>query len=130
MLTFRKRYALLALLLLLVEIYIALYVHDGIVRPYIGDFLVVMLIYCFGRAFFRVPVLKAALATLVFAYLVEFMQYLNLIKWLGLQDSRIVNVVLGNLFEWIDMLAYTLGVAVVLIIEKMSADIRSKRLRH
>jgi hypothetical protein len=116
--TFRKRYFLITLLLFLIEISIATFVHDNIVRPYVGDFLVVILIYCFLRAFFNIKITVAAIATLLFAFTVELLQYLNIIQILGLQDSRIMNIVLGNLFEWIDLLAYALGICLVLIIEK------------
>jgi hypothetical protein len=57
------------------------------------------------------------MVSLAFAYLVEFLQYLDLIQKLGLQHSKIANLVLGNLFEWIDLLAYTMGIAIVLLIE-------------
>jgi hypothetical protein len=118
MVTFRIRYFLIALLLFLIEISIAIFVHDNIVRPYVGDFLVVILIYCFLRAFFNIKITLAAISTLLFAFTVEWLQYLNIIQILGLQDSRIMNIVIGNLFEWIDLLAYTLGIGLVLIIEK------------
>ena len=38
-------------ILLLTEVLIALYVHDAFVRPYIGDVLVVIVIYTFIRIF-------------------------------------------------------------------------------
>lgn len=115
---FRKRYFFLALVLFFVEVLIALFVKDAIVRPYVGDFLVVILIYCFLRSFLRISVAAAALVTLLFAYLVEFLQYLNFIYVLNLQHLKLAHLILGNRFEWIDMLAYTLGVAAVLLIEK------------
>jgi hypothetical protein len=127
MLTFRKHYFLITVLLFVTEVLIARFLHDRIIRPYIGDFLVVILIYCFLRSFFKVSILKAAIGTLIFAYLVEFMQYLNLIQKLGLQNSKIANLILGNLFEWIDLLAYTLGIGLVLLIERIESP-KIKRL--
>ncbi len=59
--TFNIRYFLLFIALLIIEILIALYVHDEIVRPYIGDVLVSILVYCFVKAFFNTPVLKTAI---------------------------------------------------------------------
>lgn len=49
--TRRIIYAICFLLLFLTEVYIALYVHDDFIRPYIGDMLVTMLICCFCRMF-------------------------------------------------------------------------------
>jgi uncharacterized membrane protein len=119
MLTFKKWYFITAVLLLIVEILIALYLHDKIVRPYIGDFLVVIMLYCFIRAFLKLSVIKAAMGVLMFAYVIELLQYLNLVAFLGLQKSRFANVVLGNFFEWIDIIAYTLGIVAVLVFEKI-----------
>lgn len=41
----RIGYAIATVILLLTEVLIALYVHDAFVRPYIGDVLVVIVIY-------------------------------------------------------------------------------------
>lgn len=119
MIRFQKKYFFSAVLLFVVEVLIALYMHDRIVRPYIGDLLVVILIYCFVKAFFDLPVIPVATGVLLFAYLIEFSQYLNLVKHLGLENSTLANVVMGNSFEWVDMLAYTIGILVVLGIERI-----------
>lgn len=107
-----------ALLLFVIEVGIALFVTDRIIRPYVGDFLVVILIYCSLRGVLNIGVKAAAAASLLFAYTVEGLQYLALLDRLGWRSSALANVVLGNRFEWIDMLAYTLGVGAVLVIER------------
>jgi hypothetical protein len=117
MLRFHRRYFISALFLFIVEVMIALYLHDAIIRPYVGDLLVVILIYCFIKAFFDLPVLPLALYVLLFAYAIEFLQWLQLIKLLGLQHSKLANIILGNLFEWIDMIAYTVGILIVILLE-------------
>jgi DNA integrity scanning protein DisA with diadenylate cyclase activity len=127
MFRFNKNYFILAVVLFLIEIYIALYVHDAIIRPYIGDLLVVIFLYCLIKAFVNTPPVKTALAVLLFSYLIELSQYLNLVKHLGLQRSRFANVVMGNSFEWIDIAAYTAGVAIVIAIEYWRK--RNKHLR-
>lgn len=121
MIRFHKTYFLLAIALFIIEVLIALYVKDTIIRPYVGDFLVVMLVYCFLRAFLRFSMWPMAIFTLLFAYTVEFAQYLNMLKWLGLESNRFARIVLGSSFEWIDMLAYTLGVVCIVIVEKQMA---------
>jgi len=118
MLTFNKKYFLLAVLLFITEVLIAIYFKVGFIRHYFGDFLVVILIYCFVKSFLKISVLKAAIGVLLFAYFIELLQYLNFVKWIGLGDNRLANVVLGNYFEWADMLAYTVGILFVLGIEK------------
>lgn len=106
---FKKRYLLLALFLLLVEILIALFVRDRFLRPYGGDFLVVIFLYCLGRGLLDKPPAWMAVAVLLFAFLIEFSQYLGLVSWLGLEDNTLARVVLGNKFSWEDLVAYTLG---------------------
>jgi hypothetical protein len=118
MMTFRKKYFGLTLILFIIEVVIASFVHDRIVRPYIGDFLVVIFLYCLIRSFFTFSVFNTAIGVLIFAYLVEILQYCDLIQKLQLQNSKLANLILGNLFEWIDMVAYTFGIAVVLLWEK------------
>ena len=119
MFTFRKKYAWWALLLFLTEIIIALFVKDKFIRPHGGDFLVVILIYCTVRTFWKGSSLKVAMAVLLFAYAVEFSQYFRLISYLGLQNSRLAIIIMGKSFQWYDMLAYTLSIIVVILFEKV-----------
>ena len=98
---------------------IALFVRDNFIRPYGGDFLVVILIYCFVKSFLDTPVVSTAISVLAFAYLIETLQYFQIVHHLGLDQSRIANILIGNYFTWVDMLAYTLGIAFVVVIEKL-----------
>jgi len=118
MFTYRRHYFIIAALLFLIEVLIAVYVNDRIIRPYVGDFIVVIFLYCLVRAFLNAAVLKVALGVLLFAYLVELLQYFDFIETIGLRSSKLANVVLGNHFEWIDILAYTLGIVLVILVEK------------
>ena len=129
MLIFQKQYFILFFFLFIIEALIAAFLHDRFVRPYVGDFLVVILVYCFVKSFFNVPVFRTALGVLLFAYFVEFLQYLKLIKVLGLESSGLANTILGNSFEWIDLLAYTLGIFTLLCFEKIRLAQNIKRLR-
>jgi len=81
---FNWYYFVLTILLLGLEILIALFVHDGIIRPYIGDLLVVILIYCFVKSFVNTPVFMTAVSVLLFSYTVEILQYLKITNVLGL----------------------------------------------
>ena len=116
-LKFNRLYFVLAVLLFGIEILIAKFAHDQIVRPYIGDLLVVMLIYCFVKSFLDTPYLKTALAVLVFSYAVETLQYFHVINWLGLENSNFARIIIGTYFAWVDLIAYTLGIAVVIYLE-------------
>lgn len=117
-LRFHPGYFVLAALIFVVEVCIALWFNDKFVRPILGDFLVVMLIYASLRTIWAVPVLPTAIGVLLFAFLVEFLQYIKLIEILGWQDSTIAQLIMGTSFQWTDMLAYTLGILVTLGLEK------------
>lgn len=116
--TFRINYFIAFATIFVVEVFIALFVHDDIVRPYVGDLLVVILIYAFVRAFLKVSVAIAATATLIFSFLVELLQYLQIVDRLNLRDNKIARIVIGTSFSWEDLLMYVLGILTVLIAEK------------
>ncbi len=120
MITFNRTYFSLAILLLAIEIAIALYIPDGFIRHYVGDVLVVILIYCFVLSFMKLPVMPTAIGVLVFAYGIEILQYFKLVDILGLSDSRLASVILGSTFDWMDMVMYTLGIVLVLLAENFS----------
>lgn len=117
-LKFSPFYAISTLLLFVTEVLIALFVHDQFIRPYVGDFLVVILIYCFVKSFLNTRVVPTALGVLVFAYTVELLQYFRIVEVLGLQHSRAARIIIGSAFEWQDMLAYTMGILIVVLVEK------------
>ena len=116
-LTFNKYYFALAVLLVITEVLIALYVTNNFIRSYFGDVLVVILIYCFVKSFMNLPVLPLAIGVLIFAFASEFLQYLKIVEILGLQKSALARTVIGTSFAWLDLLAYAAGIAVVLVVE-------------
>ncbi|WP_293892778.1 DUF2809 domain-containing protein [Flavobacterium sp.] len=114
---FNVKYFALTLSLFIIEAIIALCVHDSFVRPYFGDVLVVMLIYCFVKSFLQAKVLPTALLVLLFAFTIEFLQYLNIVEKLCLQDSKIARTAIGTSFSWSDILCYLIGIVVVISVE-------------
>jgi hypothetical protein len=118
MITFNKNYFGFAILTFIIEVLIALYIHDPFVRPYLGDVLVVILMYCFLKSFLKLPVLTVAVAVLIFSFTIEFLQYLNIVATLGLKKSKIARTVIGTSFSWIDLLTYIIGITIVLGVEK------------
>jgi hypothetical protein len=124
---FKPLYFLLTIVLFVSEVLIAIYIHDSIVRPYGGDYLVVILIYCFVRSFFRVPVIPAAIAVLLFSFLIEFLQYIDIVNKLGLDHSSLARTIIGTSFAWADILAYILGILTVVLIEFIFRVIQKNR---
>jgi hypothetical protein len=101
-----------------VEIFIGAFMHDSVIRPYGGDFLVVILLYCLVRSFWDLPILPAAVGVLLFSYLVEAGQYFGLADRLGFKGNSLVRILLGSYFTWTDIMAYTLGILSVLGLER------------
>ena len=108
-------FIILSVILLTVEVLIALYVHDDFIRPYFGDTLVVILVYCVIRSVFPDGIRFLSVYVFLFACFVEFLQYLKFIEIIGLQNIRFFSTLLGTSFSWLDILSY-LGGAVPLII--------------
>ena len=127
MLQFNRTYFAFTIFLFLLETVIALLVHDNFIRPYFGDFLVVMLLYCFLKSFLNVSVWAAAGLVLLFSFAIETAQYFNMVEKLGLQHYKIAKVVLGNSFAWMDLLAYVLGILAVISIEKFTLKRENKK---
>jgi Protein of unknown function (DUF2809) len=133
MLTFHRRYFYATLLLFLIEICIAVFVNDRIIRPFVGDVLVVMLVYCFVQSFWRIRSNVArcfadtarVAGVFTFACGVEILQYFNLVDRLGLRQNKPLVVILGSVFDWKDILAYGMGCAIVL-----GWEYRAKRYRR
>ncbi|MCP4521339.1 MAG: DUF2809 domain-containing protein [Cytophagales bacterium] len=120
MFSFQKRYFIATILLFLIEVLIALFVHDSIIRPYVGDVLVVVLIYTFVLSFFNFSVVKTAVGVLIFSFIVEFAQYFKLVNLLGLGNNTLARVVIGTTFAWEDLVAYFIGFLLILFVEKVS----------
>lgn len=116
-LKFDAIYFAFTILFFLIELTIAMYVHDSFVRPYLGDVLVVVLIYCFIKSFLKIKIWKTALFVLLFSFAIEFLQYLNIVEKLNLQHSKIARTVLGTSFCWHDILCYVVGIALVISVE-------------
>ena len=111
---FNAYYFYWTVLLFITEVYIAIFIKDDFVRPYMGDFLVVILIYTFVRAFFKYPIINTAIGVLLFSFLVEVLQYFKIVEVLGLESSQIARTVIGTTFVWEDFIFYTMGIVTVL----------------
>ena len=99
-------YAAIFALLLLVEIGIALFVHDRFIRPYFGDVLVTVLLCCLSRAV--LPKLHPALPVFGISLAAELWQWLGLTQKLGLEGT-VLGVILGTTADWKDIMCYGMG---------------------
>ena len=127
MFTFRRNYFWLTLVLLFIEIAIAIFVHDEFIRPYAGDIIAAILVYCFIRAFFKFTVGDAVSGALFFSVLIEALQSINIVQKLGLEDSIIARTALGHHFDWKDLLMYLIGILIAVAVERV---FNAKKLQH
>ncbi|MBS6643963.1 MAG: VanZ family protein [Clostridiaceae bacterium] len=105
----RLYYMIGFVILTAVEVYIAVCVHDQFIRPYIGDVLVVAVLYFFIRMIIPDGIRHLPLYLFLFAAAVEVGQYFDLVSMMGLGDSRIARIILGSTFDWKDIACYGTG---------------------
>ena len=70
----RIKYILIFGITFILEIIIAQYVHDKIIRPYVGDILVVICLYTFAKSIFVDKIKWLSVYVLILAVIVEILQ--------------------------------------------------------
>lgn len=114
----RLCYAVAFVILLLVEIFIALFVRDKFIRPYFGDVLVTVLLCCLFRVFFPKGVAALPIYVFGFATLVEIAQYFQIVELLGFENNALISTLVGTSFSFIDLVCYGVGCLAFWVIEK------------
>lgn len=109
----RWLYVVATILIFFIEVLIALFVRDDFVRPYVGDMLVVILIYTALRILIPEKLRLLPLYVFLFAACVEGLQAINIVKLLGLEESRFFSILIGSTFDWKDIACYGVGCGLV-----------------
>ena len=106
----RLVFGILTILLFGIEVLIGLYAH-GWVRSYLGDVLVVILLYTIVRTivpkkgrWFVIPT-----AILIFAFIVEFLQLWGFCDRFGI-TNELLRIIIGTGFSWVDIACYCIGI--------------------
>lgn len=103
---------LLAALVFMMEVFIATRLpHVSWVRAYLGDVLVVVLLYAMIRSVLRINDYLVLLMVFVFACGIEFSQYLHIAERLGYVRGDVMYTIIGNTFSWGDIVCYAIGCA-------------------
>ena len=106
----RLIYGLISILLLGIEILIGLF-GQGWVRIYLGDVLVVILLYTIVRTIIpnkKMPWFIIPSAILVFAFIVEFLQLWGFCDRFGI-TNELLRIIIGTGFSTVDLLCYLIG---------------------
>lgn len=106
----RGIYFLLFLLLLGIEIAIAKFLKTGFIRAYLGDFLVVILLYCLLMSTLKPSVKTGLVLTLAIAFAIELLQLVDLTRFFPQEYKKLATLILGSQFSWLDLLMYVLGI--------------------
>ena len=111
----------------MVEILIALFIKNPVIRGSLGDVLVVILIYCFIQSFLSVDKLKTIIGVGLFAIAIEISQAFDLVEKLNLQDNKWISIALGRTFDFNDLWAYIAGCGVIYLLEFHEDKSRPKK---
>lgn len=113
----RAKYIVIAIALFVVLCIIALtFRHMPFIRGFVGDVVVVAFLYVLIKSVKDFPDIRLIISILLFAYIVEWTQYIKLIDKLGLGHNRRVALIMGAVFDWWDILAYTIGAMILFMI--------------
>lgn len=97
-----------------------------LLRGFVGDVVAVGWAYLVYRSFIRAGVLPLAIAALLTGYAVEFGQYLaRLFGWR--LEQPVLRILLGSVPDWWDVLAYTLGLFLVLLLAALRRQVGRAR---
>lgn len=116
--TFNIRNFIIFLSLFLTEALIVFFFKEGFIRHTFGDFLVVILMYYFIKSFVNSKPIYIAIAILIISFGIEFLQLIDILNILNIQKNTFTKLVLGTTFQAGDLIAYTLGILTILVIEK------------
>ena len=105
----RLGYSIATIGIFLIELLIALFVRDKFIRPYVGDMLVVVLLYTCIRIVLPEKPRLLPLYVFLLSTCVELLQGMNIVERLGLQDSRFFSILIGTTFDVRDIVCYGVG---------------------
>lgn len=105
----RTVYAVMFIVIFLIEVIIALFIKDKFIRPYVGDLLVTVLLCALIRIFIPSKISALPIFVFLFSLLVEFAQYVDIVELLGFESSKVLSVLVGRSFSVIDIVCYALG---------------------
>lgn len=106
----RKTYLVFILITILIGLISRSEIFSGWINSHLGDYLYALLFFLiFGFIFRKSKSYKILLISLIFCYAIEFLQ-LYQADWINfIRNYKVSRLILGNSFQWNDILSYTLG---------------------
>lgn len=98
------------------------------IAPFIGDMFWAMMVY-FGFRFLlpKLALLKSFNIALIFSFAIEISQ-LYQYDWINtIRKTTIGGLVLGHGFLWMDLISYTIGIIIAVIIDKALSHAKSNK---
>ncbi len=97
------------------------YLLPDVINTYLGDALWAVMIYLLFAVLYKTwSSNRVALLSILFSYGIEISQLYHA-QWIdAIRNTTLGGLVLGFGFLWTDMLAYSIGIAVIFLIEKYS----------
>lgn len=98
------------------------------IAPFIGDMFWAMMVY-FGFRFLlpKLSLLKSFNIALIFSFGIEISQ-LYQSNWINsIRKTTIGGLVLGHGFLWMDLISYTIGIIIAVIIDKVLSYAKSNK---
>lgn len=112
-------------ILLIIEIYIGVFVHDKIIRPFVGDALIVLVIYFFIRSFIK-KLRFLPVYVFLFACVIEIGQYFNIISILHMENFKFARIIIGATFDFKDIFSYLIGTIFIYVYETLEVMVIKK----
>ena len=106
----KKFYLWATIILFFIEVFIAVVIpSESFIRHSMGDFLVVILLYCLAKSFIiTINSNKIIIGVLLFSFAIEFSQYFHIVDILGITNTTL-RVIIGTSFSISDLFMYSLG---------------------
>ena len=98
------------------------------IAPFVGDVFWAMMVYFGFRFLFpKLSLLKSFNIALIFSFGIEISQ-LYQSNWINsMRKTTIGGLVLGHGFLWMDLISYTIGVIIAVIIDKALSHAKSNK---
>ena len=112
----RLPYIIGFLLLVAVEVCIGVFYFNHFIRSYIGDVIIVWVLYCLFRSFVpkKFNSYGVALGILAFSFAVEFLQKAHIADILGV-ENKLLRIIIGTSYAVEDLWSYAAGTAVTIL---------------